>query len=58
MKLRSLLGLAASILILLTGCKEPDGTSGGTSGGPGRRPRDGGSRPSGPGEHNVRPSSE
>ena len=32
MKLRSLLGLAASILILLTGCKEPDGTSGGTSG--------------------------
>ncbi len=32
MKLRSLLGLAASILILLTGCKEPDGASGGTSG--------------------------
>jgi len=32
MTLRSLLGLAASILILLTGCKEPDGASGGTSG--------------------------
>jgi hypothetical protein len=32
MKLRSLLGLAASILILLTGCKEPEGSSGGTSG--------------------------
>ena len=32
MTFRFLLGLAASFLLLVTGCKEPDGASGGTSG--------------------------